>query len=413
MRRVWRRTNLRAKVASAVLVLALAGFGVWWFGFRGDTASAAAPTVRTVQATATTMTKTVTASGTVSPSIEEDVSFAVAGTVTSVPVTQGETVKKGDVLARVDTLQLKADLLSAKADLASAKATLSDAQDASDGSDASDSRIAAARSQVEVAQAAVDSAQDDYAAATLTAPVSGLLTSVNVEVGDTVSGSGGSSDRSNPTSGSTSSSSSSAQFVIVGTDSWDVSATVSDSEVANVKVGNQVEITIDGVEGTVYGTVDSIGLLSTSSSGVASYPVTVAVTPGQKATLHDGESADVSIIYSKRTGVLAVPSLAVTTGTDGASYVTKVDADGKQTKTVVKTGETANQMTEITSGLAEGDSVVLVTFTPGGGSQRQRGENGDVRRGFEGGGNLPGGGSFPDGFPGGGPNGATNGGGRG
>jgi len=433
MRRVWRRTNPWTKVASAVVVLALAGFGVWWFGFRGDTASAAAPVTRTVQASTTTMQKTVSASGTVAPSVEEDVSFAVSGTVTSVPVTQGTTVKKGDVLARVDKLQLKADLLSAKADLASAKATLSDAQDASDGSDASDTRISAAKSQVEVAQAAVDTAQDDYDAATLTAPVSGLLTSVNVEVGDAVSGSGSSSS-SNGSTGSTgsngassfggstsssSSSSSSAQFVIVGTDSWDVSATVTDSEVANIKVGNQVEITIDNVEGTVYGTVDTIGLLSTSSSGVASYPVTIAVTPGQKATLHDGESADVAIIYSKRTDVLAVPSLAVTTGTDGASYVTKVDAEGKETKTAVKTGETSNQMTEITSGLSEGDSVVLATFTPGGnsgsGSSNRRGEGGyGFGGGFPGGaggGELPGG--FGGGQGGGGQYRGGNGGGRG
>lgn len=428
MRRVWRRTNPWTKVASAVVVLALAGFGVWWFGFREDTASAAAPVTRTVQASTTTMEKTVSASGTVAPSVEEDVSFAVSGTVTSVPVTQGKTVKKGDVLAKVDRLQLKADLLSAKADLASAKATLSDAQDASDGSDASDTRISAAKSQVEVAQAAVDTAQDDYAAATLTAPVSGLLTSVNVEVGDAVSGSGSSSSSSSGGSGSTgggssfggsssssTSSSSSAQFVIVGTDSWDVSATVSDSDVANVKVGNQAEITIDDVDGTIYGTVDSIGLLSTSSSGVASYPVTIAVTPGQSA-LHDGESADVSIIYSKRTDVLAVPSLAVSTGTDGNSYVTKVDAEGKETKTVVKTGETSNQMTEITSGLAAGDSVVLATFTPGGnsgsGSGTRRGEGGYGFGGnFPGGGELPGGGSFRGGNFQGGGNG--NGGGRG
>jgi macrolide-specific efflux system membrane fusion protein len=439
MRRVWRRTNPWTKVASVAVVLALAGVGVWWFGFRGDPASAAAPVTRTVQAATTTMEKTVSASGTVAPSVEEDVSFAVSGTVTSVPVTQGKTVTKGQVLATVGTLQLKADLLSAEADLASAKATLSDAQDASDGTDASDARIAAAQSQVDVAQAAVDSAQDAYDASTLKAPVAGLLTSVNVAVGDTVTGSSGSSSGSGGTSGSggsggsgasgfggssssSTSSSSSAQFVIVGTDSWEVAVTVSDSDVANVKVGNQAEITIDDVADTIYGTVSEIGLLSTSSSGVAAYPVTIAVTPGQD-TLHDGESADVSIIYSKRTDVLAVPSLAVSTGTDGASYVTKVDAEGKETKTVVKTGETANQMTEITSGLSEGDSVVLVSFTPGGGSgsgNTQRGQRGEGGYGF--GGGLPGGGAgdFPGGFPGSGQNGggqyrggSGNGGGRG
>jgi macrolide-specific efflux system membrane fusion protein len=417
MRRVWKRTGPWAKVTTAVVVLALAGFGVWWFGFRGDDAAAATPVTRTVQASTTTMEKTVSGTGTVSPAVEDDVSFAVSGTVTGVSVTQGQTVTAGQVLGTLDTLPLQAADLKAKSDLASAQATLSNAQAASDGSAASSAKIAAAQSQVQVAQAAVTAADANLAATTLTAPVSGLLTSVNVATGDavtgaaTTSGSSSSSASSSSSQGgfggggggtgssSSSSASSSAPFVIVGTDSWQVVVDVSDTDIANVKAGDQAELTIQDATDTLYGTVATIGLLSTSSSGVAAYPVTIAVTPGQSG-LHDGESATVKIIYSKRTDVLAVPSLAVTTDANGNSVVTKVDAAGKQTKVVVKTGETSGQMTEITSGLQSGDSVVLQIFTPGTGGANRTGQNG--QRGEGGfGGQFPGGGGFRN-FQGGG-----------
>jgi multidrug efflux pump subunit AcrA (membrane-fusion protein) len=426
MRRVWKRTGPWAKVTTAVVVLALAGLGVWWFGFRGDGAAAATPITRTVQASTTTMEKTVSATGTVSPTVEDDVSFAVSGTVTGVSVTQGQTVTAGQVLGTLDTLPLQAADLQAKSNLASAQATLSNAQAAADGSAASNAKIAAAQSQVQVAQASVTTADANLAATTLTAPVSGLLTSVNVQVGNAVTGAattsassssqstaspsqnsfGGGGGGNNSNSNSSSSSSSSAPFVIVGTDAWQVDVTVSDTDIANVKAGDQAEVTIQNATGTIYGTVGAIGLLSTSSSGVAGYPVTIDVTPGQSG-LHDGESATARIIYSKRTNVLAVPSFAVRTDASGNSVVTKVDAEGKQTQVTVKTGETSGQMTEITSGLAAGDSVVLQVFTPGSTGNRNRtGQNG--QRGEGGFGQFPGGGQF---FQGGG--GGQGGGGQG
>ena len=429
MRRVWKRTGPWAKVTTAVVVLALAGLGVWWFGFRGDNAAAATPLTRTVQAATTTMEKAVSATGTVAPTVEDDVNFAVSGTVTGVSVTQGQTVTAGQALGTLDALPLQAADLQAKSDLASAQATLSNAQTASNGSAASAAKIAAAQSQVAVAQAAVTTADANLAAATLTAPVSGLLTSVNVQVGSAVTGSsttsarssssssqssqsqggfggGGGGNNSSSSPSSSSSSASSAPFVIVGTDAWEVDVTVTDTDIANVKVGQQAEVTIQNATDTIYGTVGTIGLLSTSSSGVAGYPVTIDVTPGQSG-LHDGESATARIIYSKRTNVLAVPSFAVRTDGSGNSVVTKVDAAGKQQQVVVKTGETSGQMTEITSGLAAGDSVVLQIFTPGARTGNRTGQNGNRgQNGFNG--------QFPGGFyGGGGQGGGRNGGGQG
>lgn len=404
---LWRRTRPWVRVVAVALLVGVAGTGVYWFGFRETPAQAATPesTTTAVAASLSTIQQSVSASGTLTPTVQEDVSFAVSGTVTSVDVAAGDTVTAGQQLATVDTLQLNAALLQARAELASAQASLSNAQDEADGSDSSDAQVAALSAQVDVAQTAVDDAEADLAGATLTAPVSGLLTTVDVEVGDAVTGSGSSSGSgstggtgssgtaggmtgSTGSSGSSTTSSSTAQFVIVGTDAWQISVSVSESDVDLLAVGNQAEITTSSSTDTVYGTVSEIGLLPSSSGGVAAYPVTIDVT-GSPEGLHDGESADVSIIYERRTDVLTVPASAVTTDEDGQTVVTQEGADGATVTTAVTVGETSGTMVEITEGLAEGDEVLVTTFSP-----RASGAgdgSGDTEQG-----QFPGGGEMPD-----------------
>ena len=402
MQRVWTRTSPLSRTVGAVVIVALAATAIWWFGIRDASAATSEPVTRTVAASLTTMEKSVSASGTLTPSVQEDVSFDVSGTVTSVPVAVGQTVTVGQTLATVDTLELQASLLQAKATLASAQAKLSDAEDAADGTDASDAKIAAAQAQVDVAQSGVDTAQTAMAGATLTAPVAGMLTVVGLEVGDAV----GSSASSAPGGTSTGSSTTTAQFTIVSTANWEVDVTVSDADVALVAVGDQAEVTLDGATTPVFGTISAIGLLSTSDSGVAAYPVTVAVT-GDQEGLHDGVSADVALVYERRTDVLTIPSLAVTTA-DGKSTVKVQATDGTITTVDVTVGETSDNLTEITKGLSEGDEVVLATFTPGTGgtgrdTQQQGGTGGQLPEGF------PEGFTPPEGFTGGPQGGGTNG----
>ncbi len=420
----WRRTRPWTRVVAAVVLVAVVGGGTWWFLQRGDDAQAAStePTTQSVAASLTTLEKSVSASGTLTPSVQEDVSFAVSGTVTAVSVAAGDTVTAGQQLATVDTLSLDADVLAAKADLASAQADLADAQDAADGTDSSDAQIAALAAKVDVAQTAVDDATAAVSDAVLVAPVAGLLTEVNLAVGDAVTGSGSSSSGSGSSAGSGStgtaqggassgtstSTTSSAQFVIVGTDAWQIAVTVDESDIALVASGDQAEITVDDSTDPLYGTVSEVGLLPSTSGGVAAYPVTVTVTGSPKG-LHDGVSADVSIIYERRTDVLTVPSAAVTTDDDGSTVVTQQDAEGKQVTTAVTVGETSGSMTEITAGLVEGDEVLVTVFRPqstgegsGDDSQQQGGYPGGGTGEFPGGGTgeFPGGGT--GGFPGGG-----------
>lgn len=404
------RAGRTTRVVGGMAVLAVAGAGLWWFVLRDD-AAAAQPGVTTqaVAASLTTLEKSVSASGTIEPTVYEEVSFDATGTVTAVAVAEGQTVTAGQTLATIDTLTLNASLLEAKATLAAAEARLASAQDDNDGSDAAETQVDAAAAQVEVAQAAVDQAATAMADATLVAPVAGLVTDVNLTVGEAVGGGGG-ADPAASSAAAASTTASTAQVVIVGTDSWTVDVTVDDSEVALIAVGDQAELTLEDATDTVFGVVSEIGLISTSTGGVAAFPVSIEIT-GQPDGVYDGVDADVSIVYERRTDVLTVPSAAVRT-VDGESVVTQAGDDGGEVTTPVTVGETVGDLTEITAGLAEGDEV-LVTVVPetdqgtgrtGDGvlpfdpSQMQLPEDFDPSQ-------LPGGGQFPGGQVQGGTNG--------
>jgi macrolide-specific efflux system membrane fusion protein len=394
-----KRIRLRTWVIGGAVAVVVIGGGATWavVSISSSAQAQTAPGSMSVAASLQTLEKTVDATGTLAPAVDDDVDFAVAGTVTAVNVAAGSTVTAGDVLATVDTLTVQAELLAAQATLATAQATLAAAQDADDGTDAAAAQIASDEAAVAVAQAAVDKASAAVGKATLTAPVSGLVTAVNLAVGDTVAGSESGSG-SGSGSGDGAGGDATAQFTIVGTDAWQVSLSVGETDVPNVAVGDQVELSTDD-GAAFFGTVASVGLLPSTTSGAAAYPVAVTVT-GSPEGLHDGVSVTAKIVYERRTDVLTVPSAAVTTDADGVTSVTVVDADGAETTKSVTVGETVGTLTEITEGLAEGDLVKVIVFTPSG-----DGSGGTGGSGFDRGtitGPFPGG-TLPDGVvPGGG-----------
>ncbi len=388
----------RRWIAWAATAAVVAGVGSWWFGIRPNSATAAdAPTTTTTTVTASlqTMEKTVSASGTLTPAVQQEVNFAASGRVLSVDVAAGQTVKKGQRLATIDTTQLTVNQAQAKLTLAQAEERLTSAKSAYTGSATTAAALELAKAQLASAEQSKTAADAAMSGATLTAPVAGLLTAVTIAVGDSVTagtsqnvagdnaGSGGGLGGNGGGAGGTGATGSTAQFTIIGTESWIVTTTVSESDVGHVAPGEQVTMTTDSSSEPIFGTVETVSTVASSSSGSAEFPVTIAVT-GTPAGLHDGVSVTASIVYERRTDVLTVPSAAVTS-VDGAATVTKVDAEGKQTKQTVTVGETSGTLTEITAGLAEGDSVLVTVVT--GGRDRTGTGTGNQQRG----GQFPGG----------------------
>lgn len=370
----FKRPSRRTLVVAAVVVVAVVA-GVTWLVRRPDAATAQAVTTTV---SLQSFKESVSATGTIEPAAQADLSFTVSGTVTAVNVALGDTVAKGQILATVDDTLLKSQLTAKQSALTAAKTKLSE------DSGSSSAQLAADKASVAQAESAVAEAKESLANASLTASIDGTVATLDLEVGDVVGGSG---SQAGGSSGTT------AQITLVSPKSFIVDAQVATSDIANVQPGLQAEITPTGATEAVYGTVSTVGkVASAQSSGAATFPVTIAVTGDQDA-LYAGTSATVSIIYKQVDNILAVPAQAI--HQDGSdAYVYKL-VNGKRVKTAVTLGATYGRETEVTKGLDDGDEVEVISFQlpsgTGTGQQRRSGQTG----GF--------GGSFGGGDPGGQP----------
>jgi RND family efflux transporter MFP subunit len=338
----FRTVRRRWWVISLVAVVAVVAGGWTWMS-RGDDAGAQRITATVARGTYKT---TVSATGTITPRRQEDLGFSSAGTVTRVAVSVGDKVKKGDVLAAIDTASLRAQL-----DAAEAQVTAAETQLAEDG-DASATQLAADRASLASAESDLDAAQEAVEDATLRAPFNGTVSAVGFEVGDQA---GSADGQTGDGSGST------PAITVISPRALQVDANVSAADISQLKTGMQVEITPTGGGEPAYGTVSEVGVIATASdSGAAQFPVTVDVT-GRPTGLYAGSTASLAITVKQATDVLAVSTQALHSDADG-TYVYVIDGT-KRTKRVVTVGETYGAQTEVLSGLEEGDVVELVSFS--------------------------------------------------
>ena len=234
-------------------------------------------------------------------------------------------------------------------------------------------QIASDQAAIDTATANLTEAQQSLNAATLTSPINGTVVSVGITTGDTVSAN-----------------SSTEIISIVGTNSYEAQATLDSSQVPSVKAGQSAKVEVDGVNGTLEGTVAQVGPVQSSSNGSYTYPVVVAL-PATADTLYAGSEANVTISTGGVSNVVAVPTSAVQSlGT--ASYVL-VLANGQLTRKVIKAGMVGDVYTQVRSGLSPGQSVVLADY-----AEAVPSSNTNTVGGV---GSLLGGGSGGGGFPGG------------
>ena len=373
-----------------VVVLAGAGVGTWLATRGTSSAAAGIVTTTTVQSVTTgTISQTVAATGTIEPTTTADLNFAVSGKVTAVDVAANQVVTAGQALATVDPTALNATLAQAQATLANDQAQL--ATDVADG--ASTTQIALDNANIASAQNQVTAAQSAVSDATLVSTTAGTVASVDLTVGQQVtasssastsgtstSSSSGSSGTGSTGTGSTgtgssgfsgsastgstasssSSSASSGQVVVVSTGSYVVNSTVSSSSVSQLEVGDQATITPSGATTPVYGTVGSIGVVATTTSGVSSFPVVIDVT-GSPTGLYGGTSANVSIIVKELQDVVVVPTGAISY-TGGTTAVT-LDNAGKKVTQPVTIGIASGTDTQLVSGVSAGQKIYVTSVS--------------------------------------------------
>ena len=234
------------------------------------------------------------------------------------------------------------DLQQAQASVDSAAATLNDLKGGPKATD-----LTTAIAALNQAKAQRDQAKVTLDKATVTAPFAGVLTQVNVVVGQTTGTS----------SGTTTTASSSVAFDLVDDSQLHIDVSVSEIDSGNVAVGQPAQVTLDSVPNqAVNGAVERINPNASTTSNVTSFTVRIALV-NPPAQVRPGATATVVVTTAQRTNVLIVPSRAVQT-VNGQSAGTVLFRNSSFLVPVT-TGLTDGRNTEILSGVQEGDMVVL------------------------------------------------------
>jgi multidrug efflux pump subunit AcrA (membrane-fusion protein) len=277
-----------------------------------------------------------------------------------------------------------------------------------------EANLASARASVKSDRLAVQSDEQSVANTRLYAPDNGTIVSLSGEVGESVSGGGTSkastsasssstaaggtagtgaatsSGRSSTSSSSGSSSSSSSAFAVLSDlGTMQLVAPLSESEIVHVHFGQPATVTVEALEGLKLAAhVVSVATLSTSNSGVVSYPVTFQLDQAASA-LKPGMSASAEVVVRQQEGI-NVPTSAI------SGRAVTVVRGGKRVRQAVVTGLAGNSSTIVLSGLKAGEEIVLPIATTSGSTSITS------RLGGRGGGALGGGSFGGSGFPGGG-----------
>jgi membrane fusion protein, macrolide-specific efflux system len=346
---------MRIKVLAIVVLLAAAG-GAVVLALGGGIAPAAQAdtTLLTAVASVADVTDDIAATGTVEATTQHSISFgtstgsaSVTWPVKKVNVAVGDSVKAGDVLATADTTDLEAQIADATRAKSSALLQLHQATD-----DRSNATTTQAKRQTQEAlynaETAYARAKSDLAdleallaTATLTAPEDGTVTAVAITAGTDAAPTG-------------------AAITMVSNE-LQVSTSVVESDIDSIKVGQQASVTIGALDATLNGRVKSIDPVGSSSgsNGVVSFAVKVTLD-APPTGLRPGMSADITITAASATGVLSIPSRALS-GTAGSYTVRVVAPDGTVSTRSVDVGLVTASLAEIKSGLQAGERVVTGT----------------------------------------------------
>ncbi len=292
----------------ATLVLGgLAGTG-WWYSQQSPKTPEAK--FRTAAVDEGAITQVVLATGTLQPVITVNVGTQVSGTVLERHADFNDRVKKGQLLLRLDPAALQARLRQTKAQLEAFQAahTLATAtfernqKLVAEGFisaltlDQGRREVDAARANVELGRAQVESSQTDLDNSIIRSPIDGVVIRRNTDVGQTVAASFQTPD-----------------LYLLAKDLREmvIQTNVSEADVGLIKVGQKVSFNVDAYpEREFEGTVQQFRLNPTSSQGVVTYTIIVAVANSDEL-LKPGMTAQTRIVVATKPKVLRLPTAAL------------------------------------------------------------------------------------------------------
>lgn len=393
-------------IAVAVIILLLiVGSKLGWFGKKGNFKE-----VEIEKVELATIIEKVSATGKIQPEVEVKISSEVSGEIIELPFKEGQQVKKGDLLVRVnpDLIQsvvsrTQASYQNVKAGLEQAEATLREAKlsydrnkqlfekgiiSKSDWDKAVSSyEIAEASRQsayynVQSAGATVNEALDNLNRTTIYAPMSGTISKLDVELGERVVG--------------TQQMAGTEILRVANLNNMEVEIDVNENDIVKVRIGDSTIVEVDAYlkkefKGIVTEIANSAAGTLTADQ-VTNFKVKVRIVeesyadlmknkPENYSPFRPGMTATVDILTNRRENAIAVPISAIVIKTDTTSAkktYKKISTSEDAPKNVdeqkfecvfvlnkdeaklrvVKTGIQDDSKIEIISGLKEGDRII-------------------------------------------------------
>ncbi|TRX04237.1 efflux RND transporter periplasmic adaptor subunit [Flavobacterium gawalongense] len=372
--------------------------------------------VEIAQVDATTIVETVSATGKIQPEIEVKISSMVSGEIISLPVKEGQVVKKGDLLVKINPDLYTSGLNRTVANLSGTKAGLSQADASFKEAKASYDRnktlfdkgiisrsdwdksiasfeVAKAAKQtayfnVRSASASVNEAQDNLGRTIIYAPADGTVSVLNVELGERVLG--------------TQQMAGTEILRVANLNNMEVEVDVNENDIVKIKVGDEAKVEVDAyLKKQFKGIVTSISNSASSSltaDQVTNFKVKVRILkesyqdllkgkPDAYSPFRPGMTATVDIITKTKKNVLSVPISSVVVKSDTAAVkeikIEDPKSDEKKVAPksdkkfecvfvkvgdkakirIIKTGIQDDTNIEVLTGLKKGDVVITGPYT--------------------------------------------------
>lgn len=265
---------------------------------------------------------------------ESVVTAKSSGVMVSQLAEEGDFVRQGQVLARIDPARAKLEVQRNQATVNKLSNNYRRAQELLAQKLISTEAHDQIKFDLESARASLDLAQLELAYTNVTAPISGVVAQRMIKQGNLVS-------------------LNAPVYRIVNNQQLEAVMNVPEREMSVIQSGLPVQMLVDAIPGQVFeGRIDRVSPVMDSGSGT--FRVT-SVFDG-KQVLRPGMFGRIEIVYDRRENVLTVPRTALLDDeSDPSLYVVR---DGKSTRVSIKTGYSNGEIVEVVSGLKAGDKVI-------------------------------------------------------
>lgn len=289
--------------------------------------------------------------GTVEGIHEAFVISQTAGIVEKVFFKPGSSCREGKTIAIINNVQQQAFVEQAKAQVLAAESNYEKAQNdlkrmerlqsenvtSRDNLEMTALNVKAALAQLKGAQAALKTAEKQLADTYIKAPISGITSTKDIDIGATVAPGSRISH-------------------IVDNSSFKIVVYISETDVVKLKEGIDVNVKIDAIPDKSFnGKISSIG--SSSMSGLRSYPVEVVINNKGKNEIKSGMFARCEIIGESRKGVILIPESSVIINKDGTNSIYLAE-NGKAVFKSLIVGNKSGGKYEVKSGIEPGQTVI-------------------------------------------------------